>query len=667
VSDFRQPLFRNLPRRAYLTVREHGWRELFSRLLAAPLRILRLEDRARQGIAARRARRWYRKHGRPVTVIVPTYGDPSTTIETVERLRRTLPGDGSRAVVVDDGSEPRHRERLRGLDGVELELAEENAGYAASVNRGLERAGGDHDVVVINNDVLAFGGWLEILQQAAYVRPDLAIDVPEMGIVGPKLLYPDRRIQSAGSYRNPTEPEWFDHRHRFKPARHGPAEVPSPALAMTGACLYVRRDLLDEIGPMDPELPMGYEDVDWCLRAWDAGRSVLYTPSPELIHLESVTRGPGRSERELSSQRHFWDKWGARFDERDVTTGDGHLRVVYVTEGTEVGGGHRDIFEHLNRLRARGHEVALYTLDPPPDWFPLEAPVRSFDSYEALSAALGELDAIKIASWWATAWPVWLGSVRRGIPAYFVQDIETSYYPNPGPRDELFRRRVLATYREEFSFVTISDWNRERLAEMGIEAELVPPGIDLDNFRPLEDVRRRDDMLLAVGRAIPIKNLPLTVEGWKRLDPRPELCMFGTEPFLGPKYGARYVEAPSDEEVNRLFNQATVFIQTSRHEGFCLPLLEAMATGCAVVSTDAHGNRDFCRDGENCLIVDDDPESVRAALARLWADPALRARLGEAGRRTAAGYAWERRIDQLEDVLGRIAARAPRRSSAPRG
>ncbi len=84
------------------------------------------------------------------------------------------------------------------------------------------------------------------------------------------------------------------------------------------------------------------------------------------------------------------------------------------------------------------------------------------------------------------------------------------------------------------------------------------------------------------------------------------------------------------------------------HEGFCLPPLEAMAVGTAVVTTDAHGNRDFCRDGENCLMAGFDPDSVAGAIRRLLDDPGLRERLGEAGRRTAADYAWERRIDQLE-------------------
>jgi glycosyltransferase involved in cell wall biosynthesis len=117
----------------------------------------------------------------------------------------------------------------------------------------------------------------------------------------------------------------------------------------------------------------------------------------------------------------------------------------------------------------------------------------------------------------------------------------------------------------------------------------------------------------------------------------------------------RHVESPSDERVNELFNQATVFVQTSTHEGFALPPLEAMATGGAVVCTDAHGNRDFCVDGENCLMPEATIEAVGAALARLLDDPALRERLGRAGIETAKDYAWELRIDALEAFLDEVA------------
>jgi glycosyltransferase involved in cell wall biosynthesis len=243
--------------------------------------------------------------------------------------------------------------------------------------------------------------------------------------------------------------------------------------------------------------------------------------------------------------------------------------------------------------------------------------------------------------------------VVRGIPVYFVQDIETSYYPD----HERARHAVLDSYRPEFRYMTISSWNRDRLRELGLDAELIPPGIDLDTFRPRQEVERREDMVLALGRSNPLKNLPLTLTAWRALkEPRPELCLFGIEPELAEGERMRYVESPDDEQVNELFCRATVFIQTSIHEGFALPPLEAMATGAAVVCTDAHGNRDFCVDGVNCLMPEPNPGAVSAALARLLADPQLRARLGDAGFQTAQEYAWERRIDALEAFFERVAA-----------
>ncbi len=343
---------------------------------------------------------------------------------------------------------------------------------------------------------------------------------------------------------------------------------------------------------------------------------------------------------------------------------DGRLRIVYATEGTGVGGGHRDVFEHLNRLAARGHEVSLYTLDETPGWFPLRVPVHSFADYDQLADALAELEAIKVATWWMTAEPVWRASVVRGLPVYFVQDIETSYYPD----HEHARNAVLDSYRPEFRYMTISSWNRERLHELGVDAELIPPGIDLDTFRARADVARREDMVLALGRANPLKNLPLTVAAWKALNGRsgggggPELCLFGVEPELvegkgmAAADGVRYVFSLDDEQVGELLSQATVFVQTSVHEGFALPPLEAMATGAAVVCTDAHGNRDFCVDGLNCLMPEANTAAVSAALARLLGDSELRARLGAAGIDTAQQYAWERRIDALEDFFQRVAA-----------
>ena len=644
-----------LRRRIYLTYRYLGWRTLLFRVLTLPLRLTPLKRRLRlrshgRDREMRRALAWYREHGRPVSIVVPSFRDAERVTTLVESIRKTVPRGMARIVIADDASGPENLAELRRIAGIEVVAGSENLGFAANVNRGLRATGQDGDVVVLNSDIEARPGWLACLQYAASQEEDV-------GIVGAQLLYPDGRIQFGGTVRNRDAPEWFDHRYRFKPEGWGPACQTGPTLAVTGACMYVRREVIERVGLLDESYPMAYEDVDWCLRAWQAGFRVLYFPAARLVHHESITRGTEVGERERASQRLFWERWGAFFDARSVRTESGALRVAYVTEGTGIGGGHRDIFEHLNRLLDRGHEVALYTLGERPDWFELRAPVHSFELYDELIEALANVDAIKVATWWNTAAPVWRASILHGIPVYFVQDIETSYYPD----DESARHAVLDSYRPEFRYMTISSWNRERLRELSLDAELIPPGIDLETFRPRGDVQRREDMVLALGRSNPLKNLPLTIEAWRALPDRsqieelPELCLFGIEPELAADPGMRHVESPSDEQVNQLFNQATVFVQTSTHEGFALPPLEAMATGCPVVCTDAHGNRDFCVDGENCLMPEPARDSVCAALARVLLDPALRERLGRAGEETAKSYAWERRVDALEGFLEGVA------------
>ncbi|MGZ4243153.1 MAG: glycosyltransferase, partial [Solirubrobacteraceae bacterium] len=587
------------------------------------------------------ARRWYRDQGRPVTIVIPSFRDAPLVARLARGIRRTTPADRVRIIVADDASGPEHLAALARIDGVQVIAGETNGGFAVNVNRGLRAADPEHDVVLLNSDVEPRRDWLACLQHATSTGR-------RVGIAGAKLLYPNGRIQYAGTIRNPDAPEWFDHRHRGQPGDWGPADVPGPTLAATGACMYIRRDALDAIGLFDEAYPMGYEDVDYGLRAWQEGYEVAYVPAARLYHHESATRGTTQGDRELRSQRVFWERWTEFFAPREVRGDDGRLRVVYVTEGTIVGGGHRVVFEHLNGLADRGHDVALWTLEEPPDWFALRCPVRTFRDYDELVEALAPLDAIKVATWWNTATAVWRGSVVRGSPVYFVQDIETSYYRDAPER----RYEVLDTYRPEFRYLTTSGWNREQLQELGLEAEVVSPGVDLQTFHPLDGVARRDAMVLALGRTDPLKNLPLTLQAWRRLpEPRPELCLFGRQPQVATEPGIRYVSSPTDAEVNDLLNRATVFLQTSTHEGFCLPALESMATGGAVVCTDAHGNRDYCVDGVNCLMPAPEPAAVAAAISRVLSDPGLRGRLGDAARATAARYDWPSRVAALERFM----------------
>src|SRR3954451_21365267 len=165
--------FAGLPRRAWLTIKYRGPRQFVLRAVTFPLRLTPLgrrlvPDRALPGNA--RARAWYRDNWRPVTIVIPTYGPPEPAIEAVRSIRRTCDPKRVRIVVTDDASPAPHADRLReALAGrAEVLLAGENGGFAVNANRGMRAAPDDHDVVLLNSDVVALPGWLEALQHSAH-------------------------------------------------------------------------------------------------------------------------------------------------------------------------------------------------------------------------------------------------------------------------------------------------------------------------------------------------------------------------------------------------------------------------------------------------------------------------------------------------------------------
>ena len=166
--------------------------------------------------------------------------------------------------------------------------------------------------------------------------------------------------------------------------------------------------------------------------------------------------------------------------------------------------------------------------------------------------------------------------------------------------------KVLSSYKFDFRYFCISQWNQQMLARIGIEALVVPCSVDRTVFHPLGQ-RRRPNVLLTPGRRNYLKNLPFTLAAWAELgDVRPELWMYGTEPDIADYlHRTRYFYRPSDTYLNLIINECTAFVLTSKHEGFGLTILEAMSAGAPVITTDCHGNRDFCEHGVNCLMIRD--------------------------------------------------------------
>ena len=587
---------------------------------------------------------WFRVHGRGVSIIIPSYNDHQILdrcLTSLERLREAY--RSIRIIIADDASpSPEHHAFLNRVesDGVLVIRNPVNLGFAGNVNSALSLTGAE-DIVLLNSDIEAEGLWLEALQYAAYAS--------NSGIVGAKLLYPNRTIQHAGVHRNPAAPTWFDHYYRGQDEFFGPACVPSYQLAVTGACLYITNAAFRKIGHLDPAFPMAFEDVDYCLRAWKANERVLYYPYACLVHHESLTRGREQGMRELASQAHFWSKWQQAFDRRQQPYNDDCPDIVYVLEDTGIAGGHRNVFDQVNLLIDAGYDVRVWSLAGQPAWFDLRTSVRTFADFRALSAAMEPLDCVKVATWWNTAEAVWLSSVKNGEAAYLVSDIEGSYYVD----SPFMRAKVISSYKFDFRFFTICEWNQEQLKKLGIDSHLVSCSVDSAVFRPLPNPRR-SNVVLAPGRRNHLKNFQFTLNAWSALgNDRPSLWMYGGEPDVADFLeNTRYFYKPSDEYLNSLINRSSVFVLTSRHEGFALTILEAMSAGTPVITTDCHGNRDFCIDGENCLVVKDgDYAAMNIAIRRLLRDTELRDRVVEGGFRAARKFSRAAMQAQLVDFF----------------
>ncbi len=135
--------------------------------------------------------------------------------------------------------------------------------------------------------------------------------------------------------------------------------------------------------------------------------------------------------KEKSSIEYFWEKWSKWFDNRNVYDSQGKLRIIFVLQSMGVSGGIRSIFEISNMLSKRDFSVEIWGLGSKNRPWDIsdKVKIRTFKDYERLTAALSKEEAIKVATWWETSHPVRLASVTKGIPVYFIQEIETWFYP----------------------------------------------------------------------------------------------------------------------------------------------------------------------------------------------------------------------------------------------
>jgi GT2 family glycosyltransferase len=209
--------------------------------------------------------------------------------------------------VVDNASSDGSADMIASeFPSVHLIRAPRNGGFAYGNNLALRRARGDA-VLILNPDTLMPPGGLGALLGQLEAHP-------EAGIIGPKLLKPDGSMHlacrrsfptpSVAFYRISGLSRFFADSPRF--GRYNltfvDPDLPIEVDSVCGACLVVRRSVIDRIGLLDERFFMYGEDLDWCLRARQAGWTVRYEPSVVVHH----QHGAASRQRALRTTFHFF-------------------------------------------------------------------------------------------------------------------------------------------------------------------------------------------------------------------------------------------------------------------------------------------------------------------------------------------------------------------------
>ena len=368
--------------------------------------------------------------------------------------------------------------------------------------------------------------------------------------------------------------------------------------------------------------------------------------------------GPSRIDASYLEARALagWREAGrAELVPRDA--GDGPLHVAFVVPFFYRGsGGHTTLSNLVRALERRGHRVSLWLDDPGRRlpgadsaaedfraWFgPFDAPVHaSFGAWQGadVAVATGYQTVLRVRT-----------LTGCGARAYLVQDHEPEFFGTSAER-----LHAQESYGYGFYAITAGVWLAEFVAkEYGLDATPFELAVDHDIYRPLPDVRRRDDVVVfyarnsTARRAVPI-GLAALAE-LKRRRPRTEVWLYGQGDMPRIDFEATSLGVVGGHDLARVYAEATV--------GLCLSLTnyslvpqEMLACDLPCLEADAPSAvAAFGYDGP-VAIAPVEPVALAEALQRLLDDPAQRDRRAAAGRPFARARTWDAAGEKLEEGL----------------
>jgi O-antigen biosynthesis protein len=241
-----------------------------------------------------------------VSIIIPVHNKFSVTYDCLDSIVKAPPDRSFEIIIADDCS---HDETLLAAlvfaGGVRIVRNSTNLGFVRTCNAGAAQARGRY-LFFLNNDTLVKPGWLDELVLTFE-------QVPNIGIAGSKLLFPDGKLQEAGGiiWRLGDGWNWGRGRDPSEPA----FSFLRDADWVSGAALMIERALFGQLGGFDEYYaPAYYEDTDLAFRVRALGKRVVVQPASEIVHLEGVsagtdTSGPGMKRFQVVNHAKFYRRW----------------------------------------------------------------------------------------------------------------------------------------------------------------------------------------------------------------------------------------------------------------------------------------------------------------------------------------------------------------------
>jgi GT2 family glycosyltransferase len=229
-----------------------------------------------------------------VSVVIVNWKTPKLLARCLDSIARDRGASGFEILVVDNNSGDGSVEMLRRDYPTVTTIANaDNVGFSRACNQVIPKAEGTF-ILLLNPDA-------EIKDDAISTLADFMERTPDCGAAGPKVLNADGSLQlacrrafptpEAAFYRVTYLSRLFPNHPTFARYNLGSADPDkeTDVDALSGSCMMVRRDVVEQIGLLDEDIFMFGEDIDWCWRIKQAKWRVVYTPESVVYHLHGAS------------------------------------------------------------------------------------------------------------------------------------------------------------------------------------------------------------------------------------------------------------------------------------------------------------------------------------------------------------------------------------------